>query len=49
VKRDHSDKKNERISRVSYLLVLCHWLIEVSMHQHTLQSFKNTFLSRNLG
>jgi len=26
VKRDHSDKKNERISRVSYHLVLCHWL-----------------------
>jgi len=24
VKRDHSDKKNERISRVSYHLVLCH-------------------------
>jgi len=26
VKRDHSDKKNERILRVSYHLVLCHWL-----------------------
>jgi len=30
VKRDHFDRKNELILRVSYYLVLCHWLNESS-------------------